>query len=443
MKRSRRTFIRQSAGLAAGAGLLSGYPQVLRARQGVAPSDALNVGLIGCRSRGFHVLRQHLDVGGVNCLALCDIDESVLQGRAGTVGEKYGQKPALYKDFRKMLEQPGIDAVIIGTPDHWHCLQAVYALEAGKDVYVEKPMANSIEECNLIARAAERYGRIVQVGQQQRSGLVWNDVMDYLKSGELGFVRKANIWANFNYGLGPERRPDAPVPEGVDYDLFLGPAPRRPFNPSRFHGSWRFFWDYGCGLMTDWGVHLIDMALWAKDITEPPKTVLAYGGRFDWPDRARETYDSMTVVFPYDDYIIQWEHSSGIQVGPYDRLYGIAFQGDKGTLVADRSGWEVLPEWDGDAKEFKTGKVEKQEGNQGHDLHIRNFIDCVKSRRTPACPASTGRAVAICTHMANIAVRTGEYKLEWSEKKNRFANSKAANQLIAPEYRKPWALPKV
>ena len=389
------------------------------------------------------MLQQHLELGGVNCLALCDVDDHILQEKSKALQEGYGQKAVLYKDFRQVLDQKDIDAVIIGTPDHWHCLQTIYACEAGKDVYVEKPMANSIEECNLMVKAARRYGRIVQVGQQQRSGKVWNEVMDFLKSGRLGYVRKANIWANFNYGLGPEKRPNEPVPEGVDYNAYLGPAPKRPFNPSRFHGGWRFFWDYGGGLMTDWGVHLIDMALWAKDIKDPPKTVLAYGTRFDWPDRARETYDSMTVVYPYDDYIIQWEHSAGKQVGPYDRLYGIAFLGEKGTLVADRSGWEVLPEWDNSRKTFKMEEVQNQTGSGGHDLHIRNFIDCIKSRESPVCTADIGRTVAICAHMANIAVRTGEYELQWNDLKNRFTNSQSANRLVEPEYRKPWSLPKI
>ncbi len=444
MKQSRRTFLRRSAELAAATSLLTSFPAILPARhRQVAPSDQLNVGLIGCRGRGFRVLQQHLDLGGVNCLALCDVDDAVLQEKSKALEESYGQRATLYKDFRRLLEQDDIDAVIIGTPDHWHCLQTVYACQAGKDVYVEKPMANSIEECNLMVQAANRYDRVVQVGQQQRSGKVWNEVMDYLASGRLGTLRKANIWANFNYGLGPEKQPNGQAPAGVDYDLYLGPAPSRPFNPARFHGGWRFFWDYGGGLMTDWGVHLIDMALWAKNLTAPPRTVLAYGTQLDLPDRARETHDTMTVIYPYDDYLIQWEHSAGKQVGPYDRLYGIAFLGDNGTLVADRSGWEVLPEWDNASKSNKIEQVEKQKGEPGHDLHIRNFVDCVKERKTPVCPAETGRTVAVCAHMANIAVHTGAYQLDWDDDKNKFTNSKAANALIAPAYRKPWKLPEV
>ena len=449
MKSNRRKFIQKSAAALAGATLVPALPQITIAKNWkVAPSDQLNVALIGGRGRGFHVLEQHLGLPEVNCVGICDVDENVLSEKSAVLAEKYGQKAKRsaarqYTDFRQILENKDIDAVIIGTPDHWHCLPAVYACQAGKDVYVEKPMANTIAECNVMAAAARHYNRVVQVGQQQRSGQVWNDVMAYIKAGKLGKLRKATIWANFNYGVGPEKRANAPVPSGVDYDLWLGPAPAKPFNPSRFHGSWRFFWDYGGGLMTDWGVHLIDMALWAKDIITPPKVTLAYGTNASFFDRDRETYDTMSVTYPMDDYIIIWEHTAGTQNGPYDNLYGIAFTGDDGTLVAHRGGWEVFPEWDGEKEVPKIEKVEFQKGNPGHDLHIRDFVKCVKERGTPACSPEIGRAVALAAHFANIAVRTGTYKLEWDDQKNKFTNAKEANEFIVPEYRDPWKLPKI
>ncbi len=441
---SRRRFIRQSRQLMVSTAALSGFPFILPHRhRHIPPSDQVNLGLIGCNSRGFSVLQQHLKVAGVNCVAMCDIDQNVLQKRAGEIEAQHGRKPALYEDFRDLLAQKDIDAVIIGTPDHWHCLPTIYACEMGKDVYVEKPMANSIEECNLMVRAARRYNRVVQVGQQQRSSEVWNQVMDFLKTGKLGKVQKVDIWGNFNYGLGPLKQPDAAAPAGVNYDLFLGPAASRPFNPARFHGSWRFFWDYGGGLMTDWGVHLLDMALWARDLKRPPDTVVAQGFQYDLPDRSRETHDQLTALFSYDNYLIQWEHNSGKQVGPYDRNYGVAFIGENGTLVADRAKWEVFPEWDGTAKAPRMEKVGPLQGQHGHERHPANFIACIKSREEPACPVEAGRAVAVAAHMANIAVRSKTYHLQWDEAKNQFRNNKAANKYIIPEYRKPWSLPKV
>jgi predicted dehydrogenase len=439
----RREFLKDSS-VVAGAAVMPDLTFIYSKRGMNNPaSDQLNLGLIGCRGRGFHVLEQHLNLENIQCSGICDVDENVIGERMKDLKEKYDIQPKIYADFRRLLEDKDIDAVIIGTPDHWHCLPTVYACQEGKDVYVEKPLANSIEECNLIVKAAQKYNRIVQVGQQQRSARLWNEVMDFVKSGKLGKIRKANIWGHFNYGAGPYKRPDGPAPDGVDYDLWLGPAPKRTFNPSRFHGTWRFFWDYGGGLMTDWGVHLIDMAFWAKDIVEPPRTVLAYGSDAKPEDRDRETFGSMSVVFPMNDYIIQWDQEAGVQVGPYDRLYGIAFIGDNGTVVADRSRWEVYPEWDDETKEYKFEKTEPVQGTPGHDLHIRDFVSCVKTRQQPACPAEVGRAVALSTHFANIAVRTGTFQLNWDEEKNRFTNSKIGNQLIEPVYRKPWKLPSL
>lgn len=202
----------------------------------------------------------------------------------------------------------------MGTPDHWHCLSAVYACEAGKDVYVEKPLANSIEECNVITRAAKRYNRIVQFGQQQRSGSHWKIVNNMIKDGRIGNLRKVNVWANFNYGIGHPIMPDEAIPKGVDFDFWLGFAGEKLFNPSRFHGNWRMFLDYGGGLLTDWGVHLLDMALWAKDVVNPLKTIMASGANFLFKNNAHETFDTMSVIFQMDDYIINWEIEVGMKL---------------------------------------------------------------------------------------------------------------------------------
>jgi predicted dehydrogenase len=407
----------------------------------IPPSDTLNVALIGCRNMGFGILQQHLSNPGVNCVALCDIDENVLNEKAGEVKKKFNQVPRLYKDFRKMLEQKDIDAVIIGTPDHWHCLMTVYALQAGKDIYVEKPMANSIAECNIMVKAAKHYNRIVQVGQQQRSSFVFQKAMELIKNGNIGKLRRVNIWANFDYGAGQAIVPDEPVPAGVDFDMWLGPAPKRTFNSTRFHGVWRMFWDYGGGLMSDWGVHLIDMGLWAKDLAAPPEKVLVYGANTFHEPRSRETFDSMSVIYPKDDFVINWDMTAGVQHGPYESPYGLAFIGDRATMVADRSKLIVYPEWDDQAKKSLTEEYKFTEGKESHGDHVRNFIECIKSRSTPACPPETGRAAALHVHIPNIAARVGEPVLIWDDINTRFTNSEKANQLITPDYRLPWTLP--
>jgi predicted dehydrogenase len=438
MTTNRRNFISNSVTAAAGLSLL----KPMHAYSMVAPSDKVNVGLIGVRSMGFGDLRGHLATGNVNCIGLCDIDQNVLEKRAADVQKDFGQTPKLYSDFRKLLENKDLDAVIVGTPDHWHCLMTVYACQAGLDVYVEKPMANSIEECNLIVKAAKRYNRIVQVGQQQRSGEHWQKINKMVKEGRIGKLRKVNIWGNFNYGVGSPKQPDQPVPEGVDYDMWLGPAPERNFNKNRFHGMWRMFWDYGGGVMTDWGVHLIDMALWIKDLTAPPKSIMAAGGNLSFEGHDHEAFDTMSVIFDMGDFAVTWDQTSGTEKGPWDKNYGLAFIGDAGTILADRAGYKIIPEWDTKRDAPKIPE-DSGKGTDSHAKHAANFIDCIKTRNVPACPPETGRAAAMATHIANIAVRSGEGQLIWDDDANKFTNSKKANRYIEPEYRAPWKLPRI
>ena len=442
MNPSRRNFLKNSVVAASALGATSVIPSKVWSAK-VAPSDKVNVALIGCRNMGFGILRHHLNTETVNCVALCDVDQNVLKDKFAVVKSDYNQEPELIDDYRKVLERKDIDAVIIGTPDHWHCLMTVEACQAGKDVYVEKPMANTIGECNIMVAATEKYDRVVQVGQQQRDNKIFKDIMGLVKSGEIGALRKVNIWANFNYGIGTSIQDDEPVPEGVDYDMWLGPAPQRPYNKARFHGSWRHFWDYGGGLMSDWGVHLIDMGLWAKDIIAGPQKVFTYAVNNSNQKAMRETFDTMNVVFPQKDYVINYDLTAGIQQGPYDTAYGLSFIGDKGTIIANRHKYQLIPEWDGKAGKHKTDEILFEKGQESHRAHVDNFLDCIKTRETPSCPPEVGRAAAVHVHIANIAARLGVDILEWDDKKNKFTNNKKANDFITPEYRKPWKLPKI
>jgi len=222
MKLNRRSFIKRSAVSLAGYSAMSMMPS-LRWKRKAAPSDTVNVALIGCRNMGFGLLHHFLNQEDAQCIALCDVDENILNDRADEIRRDFDQNPGLYTDFRRMLENKDIDAVIIATPDHWHCLQTVYSLQAGKDVYVEKPLANTIEECNIMVDASKRYNQVFQVGQQQRSGFVFKKAMELVKDGSIGNLRKVNIWANFSYGIGPQKVEDESVPDGVDYDMWLGP----------------------------------------------------------------------------------------------------------------------------------------------------------------------------------------------------------------------------
>lgn len=436
---NRRSFLKNAVMASA----ITVLPSSVIAMKHIAPSDKVAVALIGCRSKGFGILKNHLDYKDTVCVAMCDVDANILNKRADEVKKNYNQSPKLYADYRKMLEQKDIDVVIIGTPDHWHCLQMVESVQAGKDVYVEKPMANTIEECNIMVKAANYYDRIVQVGQQQRSNPIFIEVMKMLKSGTIGALRKVNMWANFNYGLGAEPFMDEPVPKGVDYDMWLGPAPNRPFNRNHFHGSWRHFWAYGGGMFSDWGVHLIDMGLWAKDQVKAPKQVMTFATNNSSFMKKRDTFDTMNVIFPVKDYVINYDMTAGVQQGPYELMYGISFIGDKGTIKCDRGKYKVIPEWDHKNKEFMIEAKEYKKGKESHSTHVRNFIDCVKTRNTPACPPEVGRVAAIHVHTANISARINEPLLIWDDMKNTFVNSERANNYITPHYRAPWKLPKI
>lgn len=435
---SRRSFIKKSGSLIAGAALPSMAFRTGRSR--VAANDKLIVALIGCRGMGMYNLTDHLKQPGIECAALCDVDNNILEERARTITEKTGKVPKQYNDYRRVIDDRDIDIVIVGTPDHWHCLPTVEACEAGKDVYVEKPLANSIAECEVMLKAARKYNRVVQVGQQQRSGQHWQDVVAMVQSGKLGTIRKIKTWGYFNYGKGSPKVPNAPVPEGVDYNRWLGPAPEHPFNKNRFHGSWRHYWDHGGGLLTDWGVHLLDIPLWAMQVAFPQR-VMATGGIYAYPGNAIETPDTLNVLYDYGTFTVEWDHAGGLGNGLYGRNYGIAFIGNNGTLVVNREGWEVIAEKENDVA--KTQEVPLQPADEmAHEKHVQNFIACVKSRERPICDIEAGRNVAMVAHMGNIAYRTGE-QLSWDPSKGKFRDSAEANDLVKPSYRSPWKFPSV
>jgi predicted dehydrogenase len=438
---NRRKFLEQSTQLSVAAGAFAQSIET-RATNHVRKSanEKIVIGVIGCNNMGNGIMNHALNQPNVECAAICDIDTNIGNKRADEVMRKQGKRPQLYGDFRKLLENKDIDAVIIATPDHWHCLPMVEACRAGKDVYVEKPLANSIGECNVMVKAARRYNRVVQVGQQQRSGEHWQSAMQFIHSGGIGTLRKVHSWANFNYAIGSRIVPDEPVPAHIDFNQWLGPAPLRTYNRTRHHGSWRFFWDYGGGLMTDWGAHLLDIALWAKNIKTPPLSVAASGGNFYSPDFAHEAFDTLSVMYQLPDYTISWEQTAGTQNGPYGRSYGLAFIGNDATLVIDRGGWELFPEIDKGG--YKVPAIPKRSGKETHEEHVKNWLECIRTRKETNCPIENGRLVALYAHAGNIALRTNS-RLEWNEAAQSFGKNEAANALITPTYRAPWEFPKI
>ncbi|MDX2250054.1 MAG: Gfo/Idh/MocA family oxidoreductase [Bacteroidia bacterium] len=444
----RRTFIYKSA--AAGAGSLILAPSVMSAAKTIiSPNDRLQVGVIGCNGMGWSNSRSILKMEDVDIVGICDVDQKVISARMDDYGKLRKNKPQTYRDYRELLNNPEIDAVIIGTPDHWHCKIMIDAVRAGKHVYVEKPLANSIEECRRMMRAAQETGKIVQVGQWQRSGQHYRDAIDIVRSGKLGNIRLVKVWAYQGWMKPVPVLPDSQPPEGVDYDFWLGPAPKRPFNPNRFHFNFRWFWDYAGGLMTDWGVHEIDIALYAMEAVAPI-SVMASGGKFAYPDDASETPDTLQTVFQYEKFSMLWEHATGIDIGPYNRREGIAFIGNYGTLVVDRQGYEAFPERESKGySEWGKDKMEpvvtyKKPGNLNYlDFHTQNFVEAVKKNDSSILktPIGSGSVAAINAQMGNISYKTGR-KLYWDAAKGEFINDSEANQLIYPQYHNGWSLPE-
>ncbi len=446
---TRREFVKKGSLGLMGLGAPMFFPVELLAkiRKNVSPNDRIQIGVIGCKGMGFADLISTLKISETEVVALCDVDENVLRSRTEELEKAEIKKPKWYSDYRELLDDKDVDVVIIGTPDHWHCLQLTDSIAAGKDVYCEKPIANSIAESKAMLDFVHANDRMIQIGQWQRSQPHFVDAINYVHSGKLGKIRLAKAWAYQGWMKPVPNIGDSPIPKGVDYDMWLGPAPKRPFNNNRFHFNFRWFWDYAGGLMTDWGVHLIDYALYGMQASTP-KAVMALGGKFAYPNDASETPDTLQTVYEYEDFSILWEHATGIDGGNYNRNHGIAFIGNNGTLVLDRGGWEVIPEnnrpdWSTDlGPKIEQVPLQTNQGN-GLDLHTSNFIEAVKTRDASSltAPIEVGYNTALVCHMGNIAFKTGT-KVSWNKEQNVFDND-MANGLITPTYHNGWQLPKV
>lgn len=433
----RRRFLSQSSLMLAGIGAASVLPDFVLA--GTA-KEKINVALIGANGMGWSDLMSMLKNSEANCVAVCDVDKNVLDKRVAELAQK-NMKVKAYSDYKKLLQDKNIDAVIIGTPDHWHCLIMAEACAAGKDVYVEKPAGNSIAECDVMVAAQKKHNRVVQVGQWQRSNKHFQDAVAFVHSGKLGQVRLVKTWAYMGWMNSVPKKPDSTPPPGVDYKQWLGPAKTRPFNENRFHFNFRWFWDYAGGLMTDWGVHLIDYALLGMK-ADVPKSIMASGGKFAYPNDAAETPDTLTTVYEFDGFNLQWEHAQGINNGPYNRDHGIAFIGNNGTLVVDRNGWEVMPETKDNKPQMEAVALQKKV-DDGLDLHTKNFLEVIKSRKMSdlKAPIEAGAHVATIAQMGNIAYKTGK-KIFWDKAKNQFTDADANKFLIA-SYNNGYSMPKV
>ncbi len=430
-KTTRRLFLKRSTTTAMLAPAVFTGPNAILAAGG--PNEKVTVGLIGSGGMGKGDLATFFKNPEVDCPVVCDVDDSHIASGIELVQKHRNHGADGVRDFREVLDRKDVDVVLVATPDHWHALPTVYACEAGKDVYVEKPLATSIAEGRAMLEAMKQNKRIVQMGTQWHSGEHFREAIEIVQSGKLGKIRQVRAWAYLDWVGGIGNPPDQDPPAGVDYDLWLGPAPKRPFNPNRFHFNFRWFWDYAGGLMTDWGVHLINLAMWGMG-PEHPKTITSCGGKFAVDDNT-ETPDTQIAVYEFPTYTFIWEHQMLGGVGIGGRSHGVSFSGVDATLILDSESWEVIPE---EKKQIAAMKGEQV--SDGRPAHVRNFLDCVKSRQQPIENLELGHFVSTVAHLGNVALRTGS-KIVWDPDKERAKKDRQADKLLKVKYRRPWKMP--
>lgn len=419
---NRRQFLGSSARNAAGmaaAGMVGLAGVVAKA----SPNEQMSVGVIGVRGQGLELAHLLAAFSDVDVAALCDIDESLRHPSIQRVEKIQEHAPRWENDFRRLLDDRTIDAVVIATPDHWHAPMTILACQAGKDVYVESPVSHTADEGPRMVEIARRNQRVVQSGLQQRSGKHFQSAVEFVRSGKLGNVTFAKAWTvHRRKSIG--FRKDSAAPPQIDYDLWLGPAVARPFNANRCHYNWRWFWDYGSGELGHWGVHMLDVARWGLGV-ELPTRIAAAGGKQHMNDD-QETPDTLTVNYTYPSKTIVWEHRLWSTHGIEGRSTGTAFYGEHGTLVVDRGGWKVY-----DVKDSITA-----ESTDHTRRHLRNFIDSVRKRTLPTADLEIGHTSSMLCHLGNIAYRLGR-EIAYDPESQTFADA-GALALSGGEYRKPW-----
>lgn len=444
---TRRTFTKTIA--AASAGAAASQLRVLGA------NERVRVGLIGLGNRGDQVLDAFLKQPDAEVAAICDLSQTYLDFAA----KKIGTQPKPFKDYRRLLELKDLDAVAICTPDHWHTLQAVHACQAEKDVYVEKPLSLRVAEGRRIVEAVRRHRRVSQVGIQRRSSAFCREAAELVRSGALGKItvaRAFHIQNEWPKGIG--NPPNENPPPDFDWDAWLGPAPKLPYNKNRAFYRFRWFYDYSGGQITNFGVHYLDFIQWALG-HEAPLAVTAMGGKYALEDN-REIPDTIEVLWEYPGGTLVTFSQFNATAAPAGLRGGeIEFRGTKGTLYLQGGGYEVVPDaltpnefparnpadrhYESQWRVGEKTVIEPRKGRGDADTahHARNFLDCVKSRQPCHCDIETGHRSTSATLIANIAHQTRRH-LEWDARQERFTNQPEANQRLSYTYRPPYTLPE-
>ncbi len=415
-------------------------------------NDRVRMGYIGLGNRGDQVHEGFLEHGDQQTVAICDLKTEYLD----LAQHKSRSNPTRYKDYRALLQDPNVDAVVIATPDHWHALMFVDACHAGKDVYVEKPLSLTVSEGRRMVEVAHQTNRVVQVGIQRRSSKALQEVADFVHSGGIGKVTVAKGYHLQNEapkGIG--NFPPGPPPDAEQWDRWLGPAPDVPYNPNRTFYRFRWFYDYSGGQVTNFGVHYMDMLRWCLS-KDSPRAVTAMGGKFAVEDN-REIPDTLEALWDFDGAMMVFSQYNANGAPGNPRGGEMELRGTKGTIYIEMGKWEVVPEKTTETlvpartpidrpyeKAYGASKTYAMAGKlvQGkvdNQSHSRNFLDCVKSRAKCNCDIVTGHLSTSATLIANVALRTRSY-LEWNAKSEQFTNNPAANRYLQYHYRAPYKL---
>lgn len=470
---SRREFLEQS--LFAAAAVSGGLPALTaEPRRRVGPNDKVRVAVIGVHGQGSVHVGRWASLPEVEIAAICDPDENVVATPIASAEKKTGRKPVHYKDIRKLLEDKSIDAVSVATPNHWHCLAGIWAIQAGKDAYVEKPLGHNLFECRQLVEASRKYDKLCQMGNYPRSLGHVREAVKFLHEGKLGKVKVARgICYNKRGSIG--KKPDGSPPAGVDYDLWLGPAPERAFNLNRFHYNWHWNWDFGGGEIANNGIYQLDTARWGINKDAHPATVVSVGGRFGYEDDG-QTPNSQTTVFDYGDVqIVQEIRGLPTEKYPPDLMMGNVFECEQGRVVISIAGSAAFG-----------ASGEKIQQFAGAGDHFKNFSDAVRSRKRADLTSEVldgHRSTALC-HLANISYRLGSpatteearkaltsdpareaqdrlaahltdnavdldkvrfqvgKAISIDSKTETFAGDESAKKLLTREYRKPYVVPE-
>ena len=445
---NRRGFIKKS--MLASAGLTVGAPAYIKGFVKNNPSDVINVAVVGIRSRGGYYYggsghtANFTKIKNSKVAAICDIDENLFPQAIADIEKLGGDKPKTVVDFRDLLDDPEIDAVSIATPDHWHALQSIWACQAGKDVYIEKPISYTVEEGRKMVEAARKYNRVVQTGTGSRSSRLVHKAIQLIHDGVIGDVYMGR-GVVYGHRASIGRLPDGPVPEGVHWDLFLGPAPYRPFNPNRFHYNWHWYWDTATSEFGNNGIHYMDKIRWGMKKRVHPEKIHCCGGFYVW-DSDQEIPNLQTGTFEFaDGTIMELEVRSLFTNYEEGESGGCFFYGSKGWMHLGNNSYQVyLGKENEKGPGLQKSDLELDEFDQAEiDPHFVNFLDCMRSRRWQDLNADIleGHMSTAMMHLGNIAYRTGR-KLTFNGNAERFVNDDDANTYLTRQYRHPYVLPE-